>query len=205
MISSLSESQEPHLDPALWVDLHGDTLYRFALKYVGDTTVAEDLVQETFLAALRARGSFTGQSAEKTWLVGILKHKIMDHFRKSAREADLRQSADLSRNDEEDFVKSGPETGTWLPTRSPADWMIDPNDPAEREEFWMYLQRCVGALDAKLAEAFVLRELEEIESKEICNILGISPTNLRVMLYRARKFLRRCLEKNWIRTGKAKR
>lgn len=196
-----NENNENNLrisDPSNWLELHGDTLYRYALKYVQEASIAEDLVQETILAAFKAREKFGGQSSEQTWFIGILKNKIMDHFRKSSREVNLEQSDIHNKENDDNFISQGAMKGTWQPSRRPAKWMVDSNDITEQNEFWEYLQKCLDGIDKKLSKVFILREIEEINYKEICNTLSISHTNLRVMLYRARKLLRICLENNWI-------
>jgi RNA polymerase sigma-70 factor (TIGR02943 family) len=185
-------------DPATWVAQYGDYLYRFTLTRICDQVIAEDLVQETFLAALKARHNFAGQSSEQTWLVGILKKKIVDHFRRVSREIDFEKIDDLPSEWDADYELSGRMAGWWKADRRPADWNVDDRDPVERKEFWDFLQQCLDSLHPRTAIMFVLREMEEMNSKEVCNILRLTPTNLRVMLYRARKDLRRCLEENWI-------
>lgn len=182
-----------------WLELYGDILFRYAFRYVKDKQTAEDLVSETLLAGLKAQNSFAGQSTEQTWLIGILNNKIMDYFRKSKREISFDEAAIISDNIDEDFTQSGHDAGSWKPNRRPAEWMVDADDPLEIKEFWLYLNKCIESLDIRLSMVFVLRELEEMDSKNICNVLSISSTNLRVMLYRARKQLRLCLEKNWIK------
>lgn len=188
-------------DPANWVNLHADILFRYAMKYVHTESIAEDLVQDTFLAALKGKNSFSGQSSEQTWFIGILKNKIMDYFRKSSREINV----DLADRDvieqDDNFIQSGKMKGTWQPSKRPAKWNIDPNDTVEQKEFWIHLNNCLEGIDDKLAKIYRLREIEEIDYKLICNTFNLSHTNLRVMLYRARKLLRICLEKNWIDTG----
>lgn len=184
--------------PREWVGKYGDALFGFALRYVGDRSAAEDLVQETLLAALKARSSFAGSSTERTWLMGILKNKVMDHFRKSGRETSLDRPEQLSDSDDADYVASGPDAGSWQPNRRPAAWSVDPNDPVELKQFWEHLQRCLDGLDQRLAKVYTLRDIQEIEYNEVCNVLAVTPTNLRVMLHRARKLLRRCLETNWM-------
>jgi RNA polymerase sigma-70 factor (ECF subfamily) len=185
-------------DPENWVDNYADYLYGFALTRLRETRLAEDMVQETFLAALKSRHSFAGQSSEKTWLVGILKNKIIDHFRKSQREISAEEIEAIQNYDDPDFETFGIKTGQWLSEKRPADWMIDPSNPAETGEFWEYLKYCLSQAPKQIADIFVLREIDGLENKEICNKIGINPTNLRVMLHRARKQLRRCLEVNWI-------
>ena len=85
---------QPSPDPGKWLDDHGDYLFKYASFRLRDDTAAEDAVQETFLAALKAYERFEGRGSERTWLVGILKHKIIDHFRKASREAPLGEGAD---------------------------------------------------------------------------------------------------------------
>jgi RNA polymerase sigma-70 factor (ECF subfamily) len=183
----------PGFEPDRWVDDHGDVLFRYAMPRVRDTAVAEELVQETFLAALQARGSFGGRSSERTWLVGILKHKIVDHFRRTSRE---RPASD------DDFVPSAiadlyDENRYWHHDDGPTDWGPGPAEALERAEFVAQLDDCLGELPTRLAAAFTLREVEELTSEEICKVLGVTTTNLWVMLHRARAHLRRCLELHW--------
>lgn len=185
-------------DPKEWLSEHGDILFGYALRLVSDRLVAEDLVQETLLAALKARASFSGSSSERTWLVGILKNKVVDYYRKSGRETNLERPDDFSDYDDSDYISKGPDAGTWQPERRPKDWSVDPNDPVEQQEFWKHLINCLDKIDQRLALVYCLREIEEMEYKEVCNVLSVTATNLRVMLYRARKLLRRCLETNWI-------
>ena len=188
-------------EPGSWVAQHGDYLFRFAMKRVRDKTVAEDVVQETLLAALKARDSFAGQSTERTWLTGILKNKIIDQFRKSGREVSLEADEQAAAGDD-NYVPTGPDSGNWAPDKRPADWQLKPGDRAEQKEFWEYLNRCLDGLDHKYSLVFVLREIEEMATAEICNVLDVTATNLRVMLVRARKQLRACLESLWLEKGK---
>ncbi len=149
------------------------------------------MVQETFLAALGAREKFQARSSVRTWLIGILKHKIHDHFRKSYRDpstSDLVSSEDPS----EAFFD---EKGKWK--LRPITWKDDPRAVLEQREFWQTFARCMSELPRRLAEVFALRELEGLNGEEICNLTKISATNLGVMLHRARMRLRRCLEINW--------
>lgn len=204
MTEQNSSSIETISDPQTWVDKHGDFLYRYALLRLSDSTLAEDAVQETFLAALKAKKNFAGQSAERTWFVGILKHKIIDQIRKLSREVKFEESIDDRSLEELDFHQTGERIGAWKTGRRPQDWMIDPHDAIEQSEFWKFLRHCLSELPARTSLAFALREMEEMSTEEICNILKLSATNLRVTLHRARGLLRRCLEKNWIAEGKKK-
>lgn len=175
-------------DPATWLDQYGDLLYQHALARVSRQDVAEDLVQETFVAALKARGQFSGKSLEKTWLLGILKRKIVDHYRAASRTA----SSDHSPIPLEEFFR---ENGHWK--ANVPKWPSDPERAIEDREFWRVLELCKSKLPQTLAAAFTLRELEELKTDETCKTLGITPSNLSVRLHRARLLLRRCLERYW--------
>lgn len=185
-------------NPEEWVSLHGDALFAYALRSLGNRSAAEDLVQETLMAAFKGRSSFSGASAERTWLIGILKNKVMDHYRRSGRETVLEDPEAVSDSGASDYIASGRDAGQWKTSRRPAAWSVDTKDPVEQQQFWEHLQRCLGTLDARLAEVYRLREVQAVEYREVCNVLSVTPTNLRVMLHRARKRLRSCLEINWV-------
>ena len=186
------KKQGPVSDPALWVDQHGDYLYRYALMRVRNRELAENLVQETFLAALTARKGFTGRSTERTWMVGILKHKVIDHYRKSFRE----KSVSEIQTDEEQTIDSFYDS-VGNPGKYPKDWMPDPEALLHSKEFWEIFRECLSKLPERTASAFSMRELDDQSTEDICKELGITPTNLWVILHRARLQLRECLERNW--------
>jgi len=180
-----------NFDPETWVDRYGDYLYGYALSRIQDLPIAEDLVQETFLAALQSRKQFEGRSALKTWLTGILKHKIMDHFRKKMRESTADHPSSIE-NPDKFFDKKG----QWQ--QAPAKWTANPHTLYEQQEFMKVLQNCLSELPGRLPIIFTLREMMGESTQKICQILDISATNCGVMLYRARIYLRQCLEINWI-------
>ena len=180
------------LDPSTWVDAHGDALYRFALLRVKDAHVAEDLVQETFISALEGLDAFKGGSSVRTWLIGILKHKIIDHFRKNAREIVSSDLTALEGETEDDTFNRWEQ---WR--RSPSSWGDSPDNVLEDKEFWKVFVRCLEGLPESFRRAFALRELDGLQTEEICKVLGVTATNLWVMLHRARGKLRNCLEDNW--------
>lgn len=179
------------MNPEAWVDEHGDALYSFALSRLNNPATAEDVVQETFLAALKTDGGFSGKSSIRTWLIGILKHKIVDLIRKESRELPIDEIETLDAPEEEFFDRKG----RWRV--APADWQINPEKILEQKEFMEVLSACLEHLPDRLRRLFILRELENQESEEICKVLNISSTNLWVMFYRARMRLRNCLTQNW--------
>jgi RNA polymerase sigma-70 factor (ECF subfamily) len=192
----MSEKQDGKVkqlsDPEIWVDEYGDALYRFALARVKDPSVAEDLVQETFLAGLGARKNFKGRSTTKTWLIAILKHKIVDHIRKKSREQDSDKLESLADGIDMNFT----DRGDWH--IRPTKWAKNPTKLYEQKEFMDVLYRCLTELPNRQAEAFMLREMDGLSTEEICKELDITATNSWVILYRARMLLRQCLEINWI-------
>ena len=174
-----------------WVDEHAGYLFRYALPRVRDHHAAEELVQETFLAALNALTSFHSKSSPRTWLVGILRHKIMDLFRKQDR-----------RRETESLDASDPEIDSWFDKagrwiKAPTNIEVDPVALRERADFWVVFENCLGALPELQVEAFSLRVMDDVKSEEVCKVLSISSTNLWVLLHRARARLRACLEAKW--------
>ncbi|HRK55947.1 MAG TPA: sigma-70 family RNA polymerase sigma factor [Burkholderiaceae bacterium] len=158
-------------------------------------TWAEDVVSETIVAALEGAARFEGNSQLKTWVVGILKHKIIDQFRKNARELSIEAHTEAAQAESFDelFAASGHRA------RPTADWG-DPEAAATRNQFLEILQLCVDQLPANLGRIFMMREWLELETDQICKELAITQTNCFVMLYRARMRLRECLEHRWIQT-----
>lgn len=194
----MEELADPRrVDPERWVDEHGDAMFRYAMLQVRDRHAAEDLVQESLLAALQSGGTFQGRSAERTWLIGILRHKIIDHLRRQGRQA---SSVELEAADP---VVDGvfDKKGRWA--SRPVEWKDDPAALLERAEFRKILLDCIHALPRALAEAFSLRVMEEAEPGDVCKVLEITSTNLWVMLHRARSRLRQCLEARWFRRSPA--
>lgn len=185
-----------HTSPERWLDEHGDALFGFAYLRVRDRDAAEDLVQETLLAAWRARASFAAGSTERTWLIGILKHKLADHWRRLEREQ--RRAAALATDPRDiellDALFDDDRRGHW---RAPPSPWNDPDAALEQREFWRVFGECVAGLPPAQAQAFGLCELDGLEGEEACKVLGVTATNLWVMLHRARLRLRACLERNW--------
>lgn len=189
-------SARPGVDP-LELEKHRPQLVKFAMLQLRDASSAEDVVQETLLAALQSGAGFAGQSSVRTWLVGILKHKIIDLIRKRSREQPL-DSAD-DETDIEDFQDAVyAEDGHFR--EKPSDWG-NPESALSQRKFFEVLERCMEGLPKKTARAFTLREVMGLETGEVCKELDITPSNCWVLLYRARMALRECLDGRWFAAG----
>jgi RNA polymerase sigma-70 factor (ECF subfamily) len=175
------------------LDTHRRYLLRVAQLQLRDSDLAEDVVQETMVAALSARDGFTGRSSVKTWLTGILKHKIVDAIRQKQRQPIVASTFE-EETDLEEFDPMFKDNGGWA--APPAEWG-DPENALARQEFMDVMQLCLDKLPPNTARVFMMREIMELESDEICKELTITANNLWVILYRARMALRHCLEQNW--------
>jgi RNA polymerase sigma-70 factor (TIGR02943 family) len=175
-----------------WVDDQGECLYRYALVRVRRPEVAEDLVQEALLATVRGYEKFGGRSSERSWLVGILKNKVVDHFR-IGRETSFTDLEFLS----DEFSEKFASVCFWNHNLGPHEWKPEPDEVMHRSEFWQVMRECLAKLPQKVRDVFTMREMDDVPSKEICAILSIIDSNLWVMLHRACMALRECLEMNW--------
>ncbi len=183
-------------DVAAQIHTHRTYLLRVAMLQLRNHEAAEDVVQETLVAALQGAAGFSGRSSIKTWLTGILKHKIVDAIRRRAREPAFAQFDEECQI--EDFDALFDASGHW--ENPPADWG-NPEGELSRQQFFDIMQFCLDKLPPNTARVFMLREVMELESEEICKELTISSTNLWVILYRARLALRQCLEQHWFASG----
>jgi RNA polymerase sigma-70 factor (ECF subfamily) len=193
-------------NPQDWVTAYGDALFGFALSRVRDRSAAQDIVQETFLAALRAGESFAGRSTERAWLFGILRNKLIDYYRLKGREASLLEPESLGPDEGRFFHTEGFRKDAWLEGPAPQHWG-SPDHSLAQKEFQEVFRHCLSGLPEKVAQVFVLREVDGVASEQICKDLNISPNNFWVMSHRARMALRRCLELHWFgrkKTGNEK-
>ncbi len=186
-----SDMTKDVFNPAEWVNRHGDVLYRYALARLRNSESAEEVVQETFVAALRYQAQFAGKGSEGAWLLGILKRKIVDHVRQRTRagvQLDSQEEGDLS---EVLFDKNG----GWRPEFRRDDYR--PLDSLEREEFWKVLRSCMEGLPSRQADVFALRTMEQYSTEEICKELEITASTVWVLLHRARTRLANCMRSHW--------
>ena len=183
-------------DPTVWVDEHGDYLFKYAAVRLRDNHVAEDIVQETLLSAIESLDSYHGKSAERTWLTAILRHKVVDHYRKSLHETPVGQDeCDLSPFDR---LFTNPQwEDHWNNAMIPSDWGKTPESALRQAEFYAALESCMAKLPKRVAGVFLLREMDGYGTDELCKLLDLSANNVWTMMYRARMSLRKCLESSW--------
>jgi len=180
------------LAPELWVERYGAELYGFALRRVHTADCSEELVQETLLSALSALDSYRGEASERTWLFVILRRKIIDHYRREARSP----LVPLGEADEEtQYFYS--ENGHWREEQYPRAWNMPADDVLAQQELSEALQLCQEKLPARHGAVFTMRFVDELSAEEICQELGLTPSNYWVLVHRAKLHLRKCLEKNW--------
>jgi RNA polymerase sigma-70 factor (ECF subfamily) len=175
------------------LDEHREPLYRYALIHLRDRELAEDLVQETLLSAIESADGFRGDSSPRTWLISILKHKIIDHLRKAARNPIDHVATDEAHDaDGGEFFNA---KGGWGDEK-PRAWS-NPDQAFEHAQFWDVFQACSDMLPLQTAQVFLLREVMGFSIADICKDLDISTSNCSVILHRARLRLRDCLERKW--------
>ncbi|TMM30361.1 sigma-70 family RNA polymerase sigma factor [Polaribacter aestuariivivens] len=182
--------QQNTINTNKWIDNYADYLFNYAISRVNDSNLAKDLVQETFFAGLKSAKNFQGKSTERTWLVSILKRKIIDYYRKINSK---KGKAEVRMN----FYESGENEGDWLEERVPQSWDNASEKSIETEELRNQLEICIDNLPEKYAMVFRLKTIQEFETEEICKELDITASNLWVIIHRARTQLRKCMEDNW--------
>lgn len=181
--------EENRLDPDKWVDRYSDYLFNYTIVRVNDREVANDIISETFLAGLKSMKNYKGEASERTWLISILKRKIIDYYRKSNS---TKGQAEVKMN----FPDSDNE-GDWLEERVADLSDMTAEDQMENRELGLAILDCLDQLNEKQAKIFRMKTIEGIDTEEICNEFNISPSNLWVIIHRARTSLAKCLEKNW--------
>lgn len=182
--------QTHSLNPDLWVDAYADYLFNYAVARVSDSEIAKDLVQETFFAGLKSAKNYKGDAAERTWLIAILKRKVIDHYRKinsNKGKSEVRMSYNSNVDAE----------GDWLEEQVADPYSLLENSDLENEELGLAIQECIAKLPKKQALVFTKKTIQGISTEDICNELGINPSNLWVIIHRARTGLMECLNSNW--------
>ena len=185
-------TQQNNISPENWLNEYGDILYRYALVRVRSEATAEDMVQETLLAGFQAYDKFTGQSTLRTWLIGILKHKIIDYFRKNRHEITTLNDDEMA---EDVLAYQFDKQGHWQ--MNLIEW-VTPDKSMDDEQFWQVFNDCVSRLPQRMADLLFLRTIDGVATQECCDLLGFDSDNqLWVTLSRTRVKLRLCLDTHW--------
>ncbi len=179
-----------------WVNQYSDALYSWALHKTSDKETAEDLVQETFLAATRAFNKFENKSNAKTWLLSILNNKIIDHYRKQFRNPLVRATSQIEKNASDLLDNFFNEYGEWTQEQRPQEWKEEEN-LLDNSVFNQTLAGCMKKLPSNWFSALQMKYMEEKSGELICQELQITPTNFWQILHRSKLQLRKCLEINW--------
>lgn len=178
------------LHPEKWVDNYADYLFNYAVARVSDAEIAKDLVQETFFAGLNSTKNYKGDAAERTWLIAILKRKVIDHYRKINSK---KGKAEVRIN----YTSASEDEGDWLEERVADPFSKGGDDTIENEELGLAIQECIAKLPQKQSLVFKMKTIQGMSTEDICNELGINPSNLWVMIHRARTALMGCMNQNW--------
>ncbi len=189
-LKSKMPKEEITLNPDTWIDNYADYLFNYAVVRVNNSDIAKDLVQDTFFAGLKSAKNFQGKSTERTWLVSILKRKVIDYYRKINSK---KGKAEVRMN----FYNDGENEGSWIEERVPQNWINKTEKDIENQELKTQLDICIDNLPEKYALVFRMKTIQEFETEEICKELDITSSNLWVIIHRARTQLRKCMEDNW--------
>ena len=192
MDSTSIKMTENILNPDSWVDQYADYLFNYAVARVSDAEIAKDLVQETFLAGLKSAKNFQGAATERTWLIAILKRKVIDYYRKINSK---KGKAEVRIN----YSSQSDSAGDWLEENVADPFSTLENDQIENAELGQAIQECISKLPKKQSAVFVMKTIRGLSTEDICNELGINPSNLWVMVHRARTNLMGCLNENWFK------
>ncbi|PSE45896.1 RNA polymerase subunit sigma [Acinetobacter nosocomialis] len=181
--------------PAFLQDLR-QQMIKFAFLQLSSLPQAEDVVQEALTSAFQNLDSFKGRAAFKTWVFSILKNKIIDVVRQKSR---LVAMSELFKDEESELSidELFDASGHWHKYEAPQAWQ-SPEEMIEQSDFWIVFEACLDHLPAKYAQVFMMREVIELSSNEICSKLELSISNFNVLMYRSRTRLRECLENKWL-------
>ena len=177
------------LNPDNWIDKYSDYLFNYTISRVNDREKAKDLVQDTFFAALKSMKNFKGNASERTWLIAILKRKIIDHYRKiNSQKGQAEVKMTYNSEDSE---------GDWLEEQVADPFDKTAEDALENDELGEAIMQCLMKLPEKQATVFKMKTIQGLDTETICNELNITASNLWVILHRARNAMADCMEKTW--------
>lgn len=179
------------LKPDRWVDDYADYLYNYTIVRVNDHIVAQDLISETFLAGLKSKKNFKGEASERTWLISILKRKIIDHYRKKNSKKG-KAEVHINYRDED-------SEGDWLEENAADPFDKTAENTMENEELGLAILNCLDKLPQKQAAIFKKKTVENFDTEAICKEYNITPSNVWVIIHRARKTMAECLEDSWFK------
>lgn len=193
------QQNSKELSPDEWVTRYADYLLNIAIYKVNDVSIAKDLVQDTFLSALKGKEGFKGLSSEKTWLCSILNNKIADYYRKNKESHSVEEYLSATGSGFYDlfFDQSEKMTGHMHRTMMASDWGYNADRGIDEKEFSGILSDCISRIPPKISGIFLSKYFEEKKAEEICNEFNITSSNYWVIIHRAKLLLRQCLEKNW--------
>lgn len=186
-----AQTAQSALWPEKWALHYWRAMYNYAYMRTGDSHTAQDIVQDTFLSALSSQQGFKGLSSEKTWLYSILKHRIIDHYRRRGRSRIVTYSS---------LAKYSPEDnndGSWIENVIEDGSVPSPEEKTETEEFLTLIDDCLSRLPERQAAVFRMKSIEDIPAEQICSALGITAANYWVLLHRARAGLKECIKSKW--------
>lgn len=177
------------LNPNKWIDLYSDYLFNYTISRVNDREIAKDIIQDTFFAGLKSMKNFKGEASERTWLISILKRKIIDYYRKINSikgQAEIRMTYNTDENE-----------GDWLEERVEDEGYLNAQALIENTELGDAIYDCIDTLPEKQAKVFKMKTILNYETEDICNELNITPSNFWVLIHRARTAIAECMEKTW--------
>ena len=181
-----------HLNPNRWIELYSDYLFNYTISRVNDREIAKDIIQDTFFAGLKSMKNFKGEASERTWLISILKRKIIDYYRKinsKKGQAEVRMTYNTDENE-----------GDWLEERVEDEGTLNAQDSLENSELADAIFDCMDQLSEKQAKVFKMKTILNYDTETICNELNITASNLWVIIHRARTAMAECLEENWFKS-----
>lgn len=181
-----------HINPSKWIELYSDYLFNYTISRVNDREIAKDIIQDTFFAALKSKKNFKGEASERTWLISILKRKIIDYYRRiNSRkgQAEVRMTYNTDENE-----------GDWLEERVEDEGYLNAQETLENMELGDVIYDCINKLPERQATVFKMKTILNYETEAICNELNITASNLWVIIHRARTTLAECMEKHWFKS-----